>query len=197
MRLTPLVTVTLALCTVAGCASSGGGASAPPPAVVTPSTQPSMQAAPPAVPAPNTPATGEGAIAFVRAYYAEHEPRSIHQRRRRPSTSLFDGNCPCRTVSGEIVAQQRDAGPTLDTALQSNRFGSRSEVKSRLTLKLSWPATGREHELVDSRIESSARDPGHSANRTIRLDRMSSNRGRSRSSTASTKSPHEGRSSCR
>jgi hypothetical protein len=166
VRLTPLLTMTLALFAVAGCASSGAGASAPPPAVVTPSTH-ATSSAPAPVPAPSTPATAEGAIAFVKAYYAEMN-HALATNESETLANYSKENCPCRKVLATIEVNQSkgqkwSANTRIIDDISANLV---NPVHVEVSVRSHWPAT----RLVASG-KTVGYDPGHTASERILLDR--------------------------
>jgi hypothetical protein len=172
VRLTPLVTVTLAVCSLAACASSGSGAAPPPPAVVTPSTQTPAQSAPPPVPAPNTPATAEGAIAFIKAYYAEMN-HALYTNELSLLSAYSQPSCPCRKLVGQITDHRLKNQHWTSHAREIDSFSVDliDSVHAEVSVHSHWPAT----RLVDNRGKVIDSDPGHSAVEKFVLDFSSSN----------------------
>ena len=167
MRLTPLMTVTLALCSLAACASSGGGASAPPPAVVTPSAQASPSAPPP-VPAPSTPATAEGAISFVRAYYAELN-HALYTDDSSELITYSKPTCPCRKLVHQITDHQakHQHWTVHGRVIDSSSVNLLNPVHAEVLVRSHWPAT----RLLDQKNRTIDTDPGHSATERFVIDR--------------------------
>jgi hypothetical protein len=135
--------------------------------VVTPSAHASPSAPAP-VPAPSTPATAEGAIAFVKAYFAELS-HGLVTGDSQTLSGYSKASCPCRKQVTEIAVNSRahEHWTTPVRYIDSIAVTAISPGHAEVLAKSHWLSA----QLVDAQGHPIDVDPGHSAREKFVLDR--------------------------